>query len=126
MDAIFQLEEAKMKCGIAAWAQLIQLTNGWHLSCNVELPVNDAADFVTCDSDERDINEGMVRRGRAKAVGRPTVLSFVKKAHKAKGKASEQNCEHLSKEFRGNTKRFWLDLLQVRQSVPNRATPAPV
>ena len=65
-----------MKCGIATWAQL---TNGWHLSCNVERPVNDAADFVNCDSDERDVNEGMVRRDWAKAVSRQTVLSAIKK-----------------------------------------------
>ena len=46
-----------MKCGVVAWSQLIQLADGWHLSCDIELKVKGAADFATCYSGERDINE---------------------------------------------------------------------
>jgi len=59
IDAICQIDDAKMKCGVVAWSQLIQLADGWHLSCDIELKVKGAADFATCYSGERDINEGI-------------------------------------------------------------------
>jgi len=72
IDGICEIETAKMKCGIVAWSQLIQLADGWHLSCDIELKVKGEADFVTCYSGERDINESMVRSGWAKAVRKQT------------------------------------------------------
>ena len=47
IDIICQINDAKMKCGMVAWSQLIQLADGRHLSCNIELKVKDAADFAT-------------------------------------------------------------------------------
>ena len=72
IDDICQIEEAKMKCGIVAWSQLIQLADGWHLSCDIELKIKGSADFATCYIGERDVNEGMVRSGWAKAVRKQT------------------------------------------------------
>jgi len=69
---ICQIEDAKMKCGVVAWSQLIKLADGWHLSCDIEVKVKGAADFATCYSGERDINEGMVRSGWARAVRKQT------------------------------------------------------
>ena len=67
IDVICQIDDAKMKCDVAAWSQLIQLADGWRLSCNIELKVKGAADLATCYSGERDINEDMVQNGWAKA-----------------------------------------------------------
>ena len=47
IDIICQIDDAKMKCGVVAWSQLIQLADGWHLSCSIELKVEGAADFAT-------------------------------------------------------------------------------
>lgn len=72
IDEICQIEDAKMKCGVVAWSQLIQLADGWHLSCDIELKAKSGAVYATCYSGERDINEGMVRSGWAKAVRKQT------------------------------------------------------
>ncbi len=72
IGAICQIEDAKMKCGVVAWSQLIKLADGWHLSCDIEVTVKGAADFATCYSGERDINEGMVRSGWARAIRKQT------------------------------------------------------
>ena len=72
VDEICQIEDAKMKCGIVAWAELINLADGWHLSCDIELKGKDSTSFATCYNGERDINEGMVRSGWAKAVRQQT------------------------------------------------------
>lgn len=72
IDEICQIEDVKMKCGVVAWAELIMLADGWHLSCDVELTGKDGASYATCYSGERDINEGMVRSGWAKAVRQQT------------------------------------------------------
>lgn len=72
INDICEIEDAKMKCGVVAWSQLIKLADGWHLSCDIELKVKGAADFATCYSGERDINEGMVRSGWAKAFRKQT------------------------------------------------------
>lgn len=71
-DEICQIDEAKMKCGVVAWSHLIQLADGWHLSCDIELKSKSGGDFATCYSGERDINEGMVRSGWAKAIRKQT------------------------------------------------------
>ena len=67
IDIICQIDDAKMKCDVAAWSQLIQLEDGWRLSCNIELKVKGAANLATCYSGERDINEDMVQSGWAEA-----------------------------------------------------------
>ena len=71
-DAICQIGPVKMQCGIVAWSQLVQLADGWHLSCDIELKVKGEGDYATCYSGERDINESMVRSGWAKAIRRQT------------------------------------------------------
>jgi len=71
-DDICQVEEAKMKCGIVAWSELIRLADGWHVSCDIELKAKNGPDFATCYNGEHDINEGMVRSGWAKAVRKQT------------------------------------------------------
>ena len=68
IDGICQIESAKMKCGVVAWSQLIQRVDGWHLSCEIELKAKNGNIYATCYSGERDINEGMVRIGWAKAI----------------------------------------------------------
>jgi endonuclease YncB( thermonuclease family) len=72
IDEICQIEEAKMKCGIVAWSQLIQLADGWHVSCDIELKSKQGSDFATCYIGEIDLNEGMVRSGWAKAARKQT------------------------------------------------------
>ena len=78
-DIICQIDDAKTKCGVAAWSQLIQLKDGWHLSCDIELKLKGAADFATCYSGERDINEDMVQSGWAKAFRTHTATSSTKR-----------------------------------------------
>ena len=51
---------------------MIQLADGWHLSRNIELKVEGAADFATYYTGERDINEGIVRSGWAKSIRKQT------------------------------------------------------
>ncbi|MEC7537992.1 MAG: thermonuclease family protein, partial [Pseudomonadota bacterium] len=65
-------EEAKMKCGVVAWSELIRLADGWHVSCDIELKKKNGPDFASCYVGERDVNEGMVRSGWAKAVRQQT------------------------------------------------------
>lgn len=72
IDELCQIEEATMRCGIVAWAELILLADGWHLSCDVEPSGKDGVSYATCYSGERDINEGMVRSGWARAVRQQT------------------------------------------------------
>ena len=69
---ICQIEEAKMKCGVVAWSELIRLADGWHVSCDIELKKINGPDFATCYVGELDVNEGMVRGGWAKAVPQQT------------------------------------------------------
>jgi endonuclease YncB( thermonuclease family) len=71
-----QINEAKMKCGIVAWAELIKLADGQQVSCDTEeLPAGVAPPksdkpfvFATCYIGETDLNEAMVRSGWARAV----------------------------------------------------------
>ena len=72
IDDICQIELAKMKCGVVAWSQLTQRAGGWHLSCDIELKAKNENIYATCYSGERDINEGMVRSGWAKAFRKET------------------------------------------------------
>ena len=72
IDKICQVGEAKMKCGVVAWSELIQLADGWHLSCDIELKSKSGSRYATCYSGERDINEGLVRSGWAKAARKQT------------------------------------------------------
>ena len=61
-----------MKCGIVAWSELIRLADGRHVSCDIELKKKNQPDFASCYVGERDVNEGMVRSGWAKAVRQQT------------------------------------------------------
>ena len=72
VDDTCQIESAKMKCGVVAWSQLIQLADGWHLSCYIELKAKSGNIYATCYSGERNINEGMVRTGWAKSLRKQT------------------------------------------------------
>ncbi len=72
IDGICQIKSAKMKCGVVAWSQLIQLADGWYLSCGIELKAKSVNIYATCYSGERDINEGMVRSGWAKSLRKHT------------------------------------------------------
>ena len=69
---VCEIEEAKMKCGIVAWSELIRLADGRHVSCDIELKKKNQPDFASCYVGERDVNEGMVRSGWAKAVRQQT------------------------------------------------------
>lgn len=72
LDAICEVNGAKMKCGVVAWAELVRMADGWHVSCDIEVTVKNGPDYATCYVSERDINEALVRAGWAKAVKRQT------------------------------------------------------
>lgn len=71
-----EINDAKLKCGIVAWAELIKLADGQPVSCDSEeLPAGETpakaekpAVFATCYIGETDLNEAMVRSGWAKAA----------------------------------------------------------
>jgi len=69
-----EVNEATIKCGIVAWAELIKLADGQQVSCDreelpAEAPAADkSAEFGTCYIGETDLNEAMVRSGWANAV----------------------------------------------------------
>jgi endonuclease YncB( thermonuclease family) len=73
---ICEINEAKVKCGIVAWAELIKLADGQSISCDSEElppgspPVKSEKPVVlaTCYIGETDLNEAMVRSGWAKAA----------------------------------------------------------
>jgi len=68
------VNEAKIKCGIVAWAELIKLADGQIVSCDHEdLPegapaAEKSVEFGSCYIGETDLNEAMVRSGWANAV----------------------------------------------------------
>lgn len=76
LQDLCDINDAKMKCGIVAWAELIKLVDGQEVSCDAEqLPAGVAPPtsdkhvvFATCYLGESDLNEAMVRAGWAKAV----------------------------------------------------------
>jgi endonuclease YncB( thermonuclease family) len=71
-----EINEAKLKCGVVAWAELIKLADGQPISCDSEeLPPgapppggDKPAVLATCYIGETDLNEAMVRSGWAKAA----------------------------------------------------------
>jgi len=73
-----EVNDATIKCGIVAWAELIKLADGQQVSCDrEELPAgapaaNKSAEFGTCYIGETDLNEAMVRSGWANAVPEQT------------------------------------------------------
>lgn len=76
LQELCEINGAKMKCGIVAWAELVKLADGQQVSCDTEeLPAGVAppkmdkpAVFATCYIGETDLNEAMVRSGWASAV----------------------------------------------------------
>lgn len=71
LDDICPLGDAKIRCGIVAWSELIKLADGRYISCDVE--TKDAQTvFATCYMSEADLNEALVRSGWAKAVPEQT------------------------------------------------------
>lgn len=78
-----QINEAKIKCGVVAWAELIKLADGQLISCDREEPAApktgtpaaktaDSTVYATCYIGETDVNEAMVRSGWARAVPEQT------------------------------------------------------
>jgi endonuclease YncB( thermonuclease family) len=71
-----EINEAKIKCGVVAWAELVKLADGQQVSCDSEeLPVGVAPPksdkpviLATCYIGETDLNEAMVRSGWARAA----------------------------------------------------------
>jgi len=59
--------DAKFRCGVVAWAELIKLADGHQISCDVELKEGETV-FATCYLSEADLNEALVRSGWARAV----------------------------------------------------------
>lgn len=59
--------DAKIRCGIVAWAELIKLADGRYVSCDVETK-DGATAYATCYISETDLNEALVRSGWARAV----------------------------------------------------------
>lgn len=67
LDDLCTIGDAKIRCGIVAWAELIKLADGRYVSCDVE--TKDAqAMYATCYISEADLNEALVRLGWAQAV----------------------------------------------------------
>lgn len=74
-----RINDAEMKCGIVAWAELIRLADGQSISCDrEEVPAgapgggDDTTVYATCYIGETDVNEAMVRSGWARAVREQT------------------------------------------------------
>lgn len=71
-----EIDDAKLKCGIVAWAELIKLADGQSVSCDSEespagqtpAKAGKLAVFATCYIGEMDLNEAMVRSGWARAA----------------------------------------------------------
>ncbi|MGH6913318.1 MAG: thermonuclease family protein [Geminicoccales bacterium] len=70
-----EINDAKMKCGIVAWAELIKLADGQQVSCDSEeaagappAKTEKPVTFATCYIGETDLNEAMVRSGWARAA----------------------------------------------------------
>jgi endonuclease YncB( thermonuclease family) len=71
-----EINEAKLKCGVVAWAELIKLADGQPISCDSEeLPPGAPPPggdkpvlLATCYIGETDLNEAMVRSGWAKSA----------------------------------------------------------
>jgi len=61
------LGDAKIRCGIVAWSELIKLADGRYVSCDVEAKEG-ATVFATCYISETDLNEALVRLGWASAA----------------------------------------------------------
>lgn len=78
LKEICEINDAKVKCGIVAWSELIKLVDGQLISCDTEeLPPGAAvpepgATYATCYIGETDVNEAMVRSGWASAVPEQT------------------------------------------------------
>lgn len=82
LKELCEINEAKLKCGIVAWAELVKLADGQPVSCDSEeLPpgapaVKPESDkpviLATCYIGETDLNEAMVRSGWARAAPRQT------------------------------------------------------
>lgn len=74
LEETCQIHDAKARCGIIAWAELIKLADGQVISCDVESASGKAqaggggSVFGTCYSGETDLNEAMALSGWAKAV----------------------------------------------------------
>lgn len=76
LKELCEVNEAKLKCGIVAWAELIKLADGQLVSCDSEeappgAPPAEAertAVLATCYIGETDLNEAMVRSGWARAA----------------------------------------------------------
>ncbi len=67
LDDLCAVGDAKIRCGVVAWAELIKLADGRHVSCDVESRTGEAI-FATCYISEADLNEALVRSGWAKAA----------------------------------------------------------
>lgn len=69
-----EVNDASIKCGVVAWAELIKLADGQAVSCDREEVPKEAAgadksiELATCYIGETDLNEAMVRSGWANAV----------------------------------------------------------
>lgn len=76
VNEVCEINEAKLKCGVVAWAELIKLADGQPVSCDSEeLPpgapppgAGKPVVLATCYIGETDLNEAMVRSGWAKAA----------------------------------------------------------
>lgn len=71
LDDLCELGDAKIRCGIVSWAELIKLADGRYVSCDVETKDTQAV-FATCYLSETDLNEALVRSGWARAVQEQT------------------------------------------------------
>jgi endonuclease YncB( thermonuclease family) len=67
LDDLCSVSDAKLRCGIVAWAELIKLADGRYISCDVETKAEGAV-FATCYISEADLNEALVRSGWARAA----------------------------------------------------------
>lgn len=66
-DTRCDLSDGQYRCGVVAWAELVELADGRDLSCDIESQTGDGTPIATCYLGERDINEALVRSGWAEA-----------------------------------------------------------
>ncbi len=66
-DDTCEFDQGQYRCGVVAWAELVRLADGRHLSCDVEARGEAGAVLATCYRGEQDLNEALILSGWAEA-----------------------------------------------------------
>lgn len=66
-DDTCEFDQGQYRCGVVAWAELVRLADGRHLSCDIEARGDGGVVLATCYRGEQDLNEALVLSGWAEA-----------------------------------------------------------